>query len=355
MNLLCLSKRRPQKRDLITRPYGRFFYLPKYLAEQSHEVRLLLLSYKNEPPQQIDLDGIHCYSESLLPWGPRDYFQRAEQIIAAKKPDWIIGFSDIWYALAAFYLGHKHGIRVLIDAYDNYESYIPWFKPLHSVWRTALYRADAVTAAGPNLANLMAKERSEKESYVVPMSADPIFTPLDKNQCRRWLNLPLEKKILGYCGGFAAKRGYNILFDAFERLKKHIPDLVLVLSGRMPKTLKAPKGCLSLGYLPDHLMPVLLNSLDTLSVLNMPSAFGSFSYPSKLYEAMRCRIPVVVSRTPSTEWILSNHPEFLVPPFDSDAFAATALETLQLKSFTYSVQNDWKSSARILSDILQSI
>ena len=46
MNILFLSKRRPQNKDLILRPYGRFYYLPKILAERGHNVHVLLLDYK---------------------------------------------------------------------------------------------------------------------------------------------------------------------------------------------------------------------------------------------------------------------------------------------------------------------
>lgn len=49
MKLLCLCKRHPQGRDLFNRPYGRFFHLPRLLAERGHEVHLLLLSYRNDP------------------------------------------------------------------------------------------------------------------------------------------------------------------------------------------------------------------------------------------------------------------------------------------------------------------
>ena len=38
MKILMLSKRRPQGRDLFTRPYGRFFHLPRLLAEAGHTV-----------------------------------------------------------------------------------------------------------------------------------------------------------------------------------------------------------------------------------------------------------------------------------------------------------------------------
>lgn len=53
-----------------------------------------------------------------------------------------------------------------IDAYDNYESYIPWLKLLHVLKRRALSRADLITAAGPNLLKQMLFVRFSLRSYV---------------------------------------------------------------------------------------------------------------------------------------------------------------------------------------------
>lgn len=46
--------------------------------------------------------------------------------------------------------------------------------------------------------------------------------------------------------------------------------------------------------------------------MNTPGAFGDYSYPIKLYEAMACGRPVVASRTASTAWVLRDFPDRLV-------------------------------------------
>jgi len=180
MKLLFLCKRRPQGKDLIERPYGRFYYLPKILAEKGHEVHILLLSHKNEPKISHQKDEIHWASLSLLKHGPFAYSRNAEKITNQINPDWIVGFSDTYYGILAQRLGSKLHIPSLIDAYDNYESYIPWLKPLHYQWRSSLVKATLVTAAGPSLADLLGNSRPGKPTEIIPMAADPIFQPLDK-------------------------------------------------------------------------------------------------------------------------------------------------------------------------------
>ena len=68
-----------------------------------------------------------------------------------------------------------------------------------------------------------------------------------------------------------------------------------------------------LGYLPDEDIPVLLNCMDVFAVISLISAFGRFSYPVKLYEAMACRIPVAATATEPAIWILKDRDAFLAP------------------------------------------
>ena len=241
MKLLFLCKRRPQGKDLIERPYGRFYYLPKILAEKGHEVHILLLSYKNEPKISLEKDGINWTSISLIKHGPFAYVREAEKIIKQIKPDWIVGFSDTYYGILAQKLGTKFNIPSLIDAYDNYESYIPWLKPLHALWRRSLSKATLVTAAGPSLVDLLGRFRPGKPTEIIPMAADPIFQPMDKIECRQKLGLPVDKKLIGYSGStIHASRGIDILFKAFDSLKQEVPDIELVLTGRKGRNINNP-------------------------------------------------------------------------------------------------------------------
>jgi hypothetical protein len=129
MKILFLSKRRPQGKDLLTRPYGRFFHIPHTLAQRGHEVTLLLLSYKKEPGVALEKKGPTWISESLYPSGHFAYVSRAKRLAEEFEPDWVAGFSDIYYGIFAAMLGEKYDIGSAIDAQDNYESYILWLKP----------------------------------------------------------------------------------------------------------------------------------------------------------------------------------------------------------------------------------
>ena len=80
MKILFLSKRRPQGRDLLTRPYGRFFYIPRILSERGHDVCLLLLSYQKEARSRTMQHGMTWITESVFPTGPLAYIRGAERL-----------------------------------------------------------------------------------------------------------------------------------------------------------------------------------------------------------------------------------------------------------------------------------
>jgi hypothetical protein len=75
-------------------------------------------------------------------------------------------------------------------------------------------------------------------------------------------------------------------------------------------------------------MPALYQAPAVVAVTNTPSAFGDYSYPIKLYEAMACGRPVVASRTASTAHgicrRLRDFPDRLVAPDDAAALAGAA-------------------------------
>lgn len=352
MKIIFLCKRRPQGKDLLTRPYGRFFHIPRILSERGHDICLMLLSYKREARSLTKQYGMTWITEGIFPTGPLTFIQSAERVVKEFKPDWVVGFSDTYYGILAVRLAEKYGIYSAIDAYDNYESYIPWMKPLHLFWRKALGRATLVTAAGPHLAEFMASSRQDKKACIVPMAADPHFKPLDRRECRRKLGLPDERKIIGYSGTVHSSRGIDTLFRAYEELKGHHPLLELVLTGRKQKGLSIPSGVRWLGYLPDEDMPLLINSLDVLIVLNQLSDFGKFSYPVKLYEAMRCHIPVVATNTPPVRWILGDRSSLIANAGDDADLARKVESLLNVNRWDYGEQNTWEQSSLAFEEAL---
>ncbi len=319
-------------------------------------MRVVLLGHRREPDLEFERDGIQWVTRSLIPFGPGSYFRAINKFCSRGRPDWIIGCSDLWYGILAFRASGRFGARSLIDAYDNFESYIPWARPAHRVWRQALSRADVVSAAGPDLGEYLARGRPRRDFLLLPMAADPEFAPLaDREAARRALGLPQDVPLVGYCGSLHPNRGPETLFGSMAEVRRRNPAARLVLSGRVLRGLAPPGDAINLGYVEDDKMPRLVGSLDVLTVLNRDSKFGRFSHPAKLYEAMRCGIPIAATRTPATEWILSDHPEMLAAPDDPAALGQAIVRGLE-RSIppSFSAVNSWDTSARKLDEALYS-
>ena len=336
-------------RDLVSSPYGRFFHLPRILSERGHDVRVVLLDYRAGPPLDERVENVRLISTSI-------YSYRAElrRQMADDPADWVIGFSDTYFGILAVRLAKRFSRRACIDAYDNYESYVPWCYPLHWLWRNSLTKADLVTAAGPDLVEKLSASRQETQhSAVVPMAADPsFFATGSQSDSRKLLGLPQEGKLVGYCGSLHQSRGVDTLFRSIDSVKRRDPEIRFYHSGRTWKNVELPETLHSLGYLPDDHVPHLLRAMDTLVVVNRDSEFGRYSYPVKLYEAMACGVPAVATRTPATEWIMAGHADRLVPPSDPEALAATIVRSLNDSMSSYGRQSTWESSCDLFERAL---
>lgn len=353
MKLVFLAKRRPMGRDLVTSPYGRFFHLPRVLADRGHEVFLQLLSYQRGDDVDVEIGGVRVSSRSALPSGPVPYLRSVDQLVRSVQPDWIVGLSDIYFGIAAHRLARRHNLRLGVDAYDNYEAYFPRIPPMIALWRRALAAADLVTAAGPPLLDLLASEAREPKTAVVPMAADPHwFEPARALDARSVLGLPGRARLVGYAGGLHPSRGLEVLFKAARKLAESDPSVRLVLSGRKARHFHLPMEAIWLGTLPVEQVPMLFGGIDVLAVINQRSAFGDHSYPVKLYEAMAVGTRVVVTETPATRWILKSAPECLVEAGSVDHLVQRIRDLLDSDAPSYGPQPGWEESGLVLERAL---
>lgn len=354
LRLMIVCKRFPQQRDLLLRPYGRFHHLPVALAEQGHVVRVMLVSHHGLPECRAEAKGVQWSSLDLRLLGPRRLYHRLLEDAASFQPDWIVGFSDLTVGCLAARVARKLGRSLALDAYDDYEAYMPWNFPLHWLWRRSIQRADLVTAAGPQLGELLQHHRAigSRPVEVIPMCADPAFAPMPKASARVALGLPAGAPLVGYSGGWARSRGTDVLVPALREVRRVRPDTLLVVTGSPPPRVVREPGVLSLGFLDDRQMPILMNAVDVACSIGTNSRFGRHSYPSKLCEAMACGTPVVASATDPVRWMLRQDPQWLVRPDSVADLAKRILENLDKGKVAFPPQQDWRQLGRRFAELL---
>lgn len=355
MKVLFISKRSPQQRDLLTRPYGRFHYLPVGLAALGHDIKVVLIDHRGRTPESRQFSGVSWIGMDVRSQGLRAVWKALRLETASFQPDWVVGGSDSWAGCIAQGLAESCGAKLAIDAYDNFEAYMPWNLLLHHVWRAAVARADLLTVAGPQLANLLNRHRDGKRpALTLPMAADPNFVPADRQLAREQLRLPRAAPLIGYFGGWAANRGTELLIRAFRRVRAVHSDAKLVLSGNPPKSARNETGVIVLGYLDDISLPTLTNAVDVSCVVTADTAFGRYSYPAKLCEALACGAPIVATATAPVRWMLQDDPRFLSPVGDDAAYADLLLRNVSLGRIQYPGVNSWSKVAAELDHALAS-
>lgn len=295
--------------------------------------------------------GVQVHAFDLLGDGPWNTWQALRRLASEHRPDWIIGCSDIYYGIAAVRLASEVGARSAIDSYDDFEAYIPRARPLHWLWRRALRQADLRISAGPQLAARMVEiSRDTRQPCMVPMSADPIFHRADRSIARESFGIAHNIPVFGYLGSIAPGRDVSTLWEAIPMIRKTLPEAVCLASGR--RQIEVGEGVRHLGYLRDEQMPILLSGLDLAVVTAEPNRFGLGSYPSKLYEAIACGVPMVCADLPNLRWIAGERAHYYRSG-DSESLAAAIIEQLQSSSPVDPLPG-WADVAEILERHLTS-
>ena len=334
MRILVLSKRQYTNLDLIDDRFGRLRELPVALTRLGHEVAGVCLSYRPRDEGRRDdvIENAHVAWHTLnfkrlLPWDAMSYWRTIDKIGRNFHPDLVWACSDALHAILGLRVSKRLGASLVIDLYDNFESFAATRIPgMTSAFRHALRCADGITCVSYPLARYVRETSSTKAPIKVIENAVPegIFYPMDRTSCRRELALPQDGIFIGTAGAISKSRGIETLFRAFKILARERPDVHLVLAGTCDKGLILPQSSRLhyFGTLPPNKVPVFLSSLNIAVICNRESAFGKYCFPQKFYESVACGLPVVAAATGSMLELLKDKPEQLFEPENVDSLVA---------------------------------
>lgn len=365
MRILVLSKRQYTNLDLIDDRFGRLRELPLALALAGHDVTGVCLSYRSRDEGRRD-DVVkntqvawHTLNfKRLLPWGSMTYWHIIDKIGGDVHPDIVWACSDALHAILGARIAKRLGATLVIDLYDNFESFAVTRIPgMTSAFRHALRCADGITCVSQPLARYVRETSFTKAPIQVIENAVPegVFFPMDRATCRRKLGLPQDGIFIGAAGAISKSRGIETLFEAFEIIALERSDVHLVLAGACDKGLRLPKNSRVhyLGMLPMNKVPVFLSSLNVSVICNRESAFGKYCFPQKFYESVACGLPVVAAATGSMMELLKDKPENLFEPENVDNLAAALSRQIANPTpLTFDVPT-WSILGKRLEDFFQ--
>ena len=155
-----------------------------------------------------------------------------------------------------------------------------------------------------------------------------------RDEARRTLGLPADKKIALYAGHFYGWKGADVLAAAAAHLPE---DVLCVLVGgvdedyeRMVREYGSRENIRIVPFQPPQMMPQYLAAADVVVLPNRSGERISSIYtsPLKLFEYMASGRPIVASDLPSIREVLDERTAILVHPDDPAALAAGIREAL---------------------------
>ena len=367
MRILVLSKRQYTNLDLIDDRFGRLRELPLALAATGQEVRGICLSYRpRDEGRRPDIRGDARVEwqafnlRRLLPWGSKTYRTTIKEIGRDFRPDLVWACSDIFHAALAVPVARSLEAALVIDLYDNFESFpaarLPGLRP---VFRHALRRADGITCVSRPLAEYVRHASACRCPMAVIENAVPagMFRPLDKADCRRRLGLPEKGLLIGTAGAISRSRGIDALFAAFERLAGRKADVHLALAGTRDKDLRIPASprIHYLGMLPPATIPAFLSALDISVICNRASSFGRYCFPQKFYESVACGLPVVAAKTGVLADLLKDYPDILFEPENGESLLRALNRQIETPLIPPIDSPTWSQRAGQLNDFFAAV
>ena len=197
-------------------------------------------------------------------------------------------------------------------------------KKINRLFRYLINRADRLVVL-TDLAKVKLLEMSlaADKILVFPDAVDikEFDINLSKEEARKKLDLPLNKKIILYTGSFLLYRwkGSDLLPEAANFLSD---EYLFLLVGGHPWEIKKMKSSLNLRntllvpYKVHSLMPCYLKAADILVLPNRRGSKNSELYtsPLKLFEYMASKRPIIASDLPSLKEILTEKDaSFFIP------------------------------------------
>lgn len=362
MKILVLTSRYTATRDIIDEDFGRQTKLFTALNKLNNEIDFLCADYRKYQNKNTKLHGINVF---IRPFGILHFFgflDNLNKLLRNKKYDTLIATSDPLWGVIGYFVAKKHKTRFIYDLHDNYETYSTYKIPFLSFFeRRAIKKAEIVTTVSNALKNKI-KSIRKNDVFVIQNGVDiKSFKPLNKEKCRKSLNLPKNAKIIAYAGSIQRLQGIDILIDAFEELKKSVKTLKLVVAGRFFKGEEKyinlnQEGIIYLKSLSQNKVAELINAADVVVVPNPKNAFTKYCFPYKVVEYMACNKPIVATNVGGMGILLRKHKETLCIPNDKNDMVKKIRGQIKKKRVNYredALKNSWDNIAKNLNKILK--
>ena len=207
--------------------------------------------------------------------------------------------------------------------------------------------------------------QSNNRTIFVPNGFGPEFHPMDKQECRRFLNLPAHSKIVFGLAPLIERKGFSYLIGAMKQVIKKDPSVICYIGGSGPEKNSLmnqiqQKGLEKYVFLPGFLAEdQIVRWMNSADVFVLPSLQESFGIVQ--IEALACGTPVVAARNAgSGEVIISEDLGILCDPGNAESLAGAILRGLErswdtAKILEYAQRYRWDFIAEDLLRVYETV
>jgi glycosyltransferase involved in cell wall biosynthesis len=204
-----------------------------------------------------------------------------------------------------------------------------------------------------------------KNVFSITNGFPPQFKPLNKNECRTKLGLPVDKKILFSLGWLIERKGFNYLIDSIKIILGRRKDVLCFIGGKgsLRDKLQEQINDMNLqdhvkliGFIPVELLPIWMNACD-LYVL--PSL--NEGNPTVMFECLACGKPFIGTKVGGTPEIINNEDlGYIIEPANSDALANAIIKALEKGwdekyILSYAKQYSWENITKQIVEIYDEV
>jgi 1,2-diacylglycerol 3-alpha-glucosyltransferase len=249
----------------------------------------------------------------------------------------------------AHYAGVRHARAARLPCLATYHTffaeYLHHYAPLlpramggalaRSFTRSQCRQIDALIAPSEPMRDVLLQYGVAAPIHVVPTGLpEDRFVPGDGARFRARLGLPAARPLLLYVGRVAHEKNIEFLVHSFARVRRDVPQAMLVIAGEGPAEAVLRQLVRRLGLEPDTRFVGYLDREQTL--LDCYAAAQAFVFASRtetqglvLLEAMAQGAPVVSTAVLGTRSILKPESGAIVAPEEIDDFAAAVVRVLR--------------------------
>lgn len=230
----------------------------------------------------------------------------------------------------------------------------------------ALNKSNVILASADNAAIhdfiLRGKGKLQKNRVVqFPTRVNTeIFKPLNRQLCRKQLNLSQTSKIVITSGRLSTLKGWELLLESFIEFRMKFPDALFIFAGDGEDRFKIESFILE-NKLEDHVLLIGRINHEMLSYyLNAADLFVMGSYvegwSTSLVEAIACAKPIVCTSFSSASELILEKNGYIITERDKISFSRAMFKAMEIPRENLMIrasEMDEFASKRLKNDILE--